>query len=136
MIYLTIRGVCLHRRLFPRAKEDRAQHFFLSVMLPNHAIRTADFVTKHFFVDCHPLALAEVAAGEEELIAFKRSLARDIAFPIPSRATGPSAQVAKDFREKFYLPAVEKFLSNRDELILPPEEIVEPAYCPALSHAL
>ena len=130
MVVLSFESFCLHRRFCPESRMERYQHLFLSLFLPNHAIRSIDFVSKHFFRDCHPLTLAAVSAKEDELDKLKRALARDIEFPIPGGRSGLEATLQDEFREKYYLPLLKERLTDWESLIGPPSDLESPAYCP------
>ncbi len=109
MWFASFMSFALHRRFFPQFKSERWQHLFLSLFLPNHTIRSCDFLGKRLFYDSHPLAVFPILSLDASVEELRGAMARDIHCPaIIALSRDIDKQVVREFREQYFLPAFEK----------------------------
>jgi len=126
MITASVMYFRAHRRLFPTLRGERWQHLLASLFAPQHAARCADGLVRGALGTAYPAA----AAGGDT--AFLGAFYRDLRHPVPDGVDS----VAREFRERFLLPAVEGELEERglqlDKLTGPPkrEDEADTHFCP------
>ena len=105
----------LHRRLYPALAQERWQHVILSLLFPQHAIRSIDTLSRGFLTECHPLAIVAALGIRSDFESFAGRVRRDALHPIPlSEKESPAVVESEDFRTRHWLPAIESLLKRKD----------------------
>ncbi len=127
-----------HLRFYPRAEDDRFNHFLVVMLSPLSAIRALDLLSRPLFETFHPLALASVFCSPADFSALAEAVLRELRHP--AMPTCPRADTGAEATElearKLWLRKVEQFIKqsglNGATLLQPPSR-TDPAcltYCP------
>lgn len=128
----------LHRRLFPRAGQDRASLLFTAILVPPQALRLRQHLVVRLGSHLHPLALALVCAAPQVATAIARDTLRDLRWPkIPSGLPSETAELVRA-SGRLVEPIVHECLTAQGPLFDPEALLVAPnrsspeicAYCP------
>ncbi len=145
MWQVTLEYFFLHRRLFPGLKGERWQYAFLSLTLPQHAIRSMDALSRDLLRSAHPAAVAKVLCRKEEAREIVSSVWRDAEYPVPflldpsqSETARKALENASLFHTVYVKPSLEAFLGRSDwDIVKTPsiekDDFAEgaiPHYCP------
>ena len=128
-----------HRRLYPKADDDRLTQDCLILLAPATSARSHDALARHLLEPFHPLAVAQLFLPAAEFRAFARRVLLELRHPcLPvCPATAPAGAAAAEVSSRTaWLTEVEAFVAKHGislpELLRPPER-TEPgvqSYCP------
>ncbi len=113
-----------HRRLHPKKRFDRWQHSLLSLLVPQHAIRSAGIAARPLLATFHPMAVAAAVLKPTPLREVLGRRWRALTFPAPGQAP--------DEAERAVLARIIGHAGlDADSLLAPPARGADAvAYCP------
>ncbi|HBJ37592.1 MAG TPA: hypothetical protein DDZ51_23120 [Planctomycetaceae bacterium] len=133
-----------HRRLYPGDRLQRWKLFLTSLVSPAAAMRSSDHLARRLIGISHPVALAAVVCGDEEVCRWAGRLARDMSFPKPPQGVPAESQyvtdelaqrIVREYRQQSY-QALAMFSQERgfdlEPFLVPPtrEDPHTVSYCP------
>jgi hypothetical protein len=124
-----------HRRLAPARGNERWQHTILAALIPQHALRAPQVLARERLATFHPLAVAVAVLKPEMSRDFAARLWRDAVHPLPLEGESSAVDVAREFHQEYYLPALQAALIQAG---YQPADLLAPsgldaqalAYCP------
>jgi hypothetical protein len=127
-----------YRALYPEDRAGRRSHLAVMALSPPAAIRARDLLARELLSGSHPLAVALVLCGREELQAFAARAVRDARFPVAD-AGATEDRLSRSAEEWFHQAqrqALESFARESglsvEELLAPPprQDPAVASFCP------
>jgi hypothetical protein len=127
-----------HRRLYPKAEDERFTHTLTIALSPTSAIRARDALLRPLMETFHPLVPAKLFLTEKDFRDFARRVLRDLkqpALPVQPREEA-AVQATELYHRNALRIAIETFLKKAgldvDALLGIPEPLDESclAFCP------
>ncbi|MGH9363636.1 MAG: hypothetical protein ACRD2T_17130, partial [Thermoanaerobaculia bacterium] len=127
-----------HRALYPEERAGRRSLLAVMALSPPAAIRARDFLARELLPGSHPLAVAGVLCGREELQAFAARAVRDARYPVADAdpTENPLARSIEAWFGEAEREALERFAPEAglgvEELLAPPprQDSAVASFCP------
>jgi hypothetical protein len=127
-----------HKRLYPKAEDERFTHFIILFLSPASAVRARDVLTRSLLEKFHPVALARTFCSDQAFEALAEQVLRELRYPALPVCPHPDplAHAAERYAREFQLQTLEHFLRRNgcrpENLVKPPPvaDLSAKSFCP------